>query len=53
MIPLMRLFTLQPLYRFVAFGVWEMADDDGPDVAEEFYKHMFCDSGGARDCCGT
>lgn len=28
-------------YRGVVGTLWAMADEDGPDVAEAFYRHMF------------
>jgi len=36
-------------FRSVVGTLWEMDDDDGPDVAEDFYKYMFRGSGGVGD----
>jgi CHAT domain-containing protein len=33
-------------FRSVVGTLWAMADIDGPDVAEDFYRYMFRDSGG-------
>lgn len=38
-------------FRSVVGTLWAMADDDGPVVAEEFYKHMLRTGiGEAADC---
>jgi hypothetical protein len=46
-------FTSQQLYNFVAFevksGRCAMADIDGPDIAEDFYKYMYRESGGVGE----
>jgi CHAT domain-containing protein len=36
-------------FRSVVGTLWAMADIDGPDVAEDFYRYMFRDSGGGVD----
>jgi CHAT domain-containing protein len=36
-------------FRSVVGTLWAMADSDGPDVAEDFYRYMFRDSGGIVD----
>jgi CHAT domain-containing protein len=36
-------------FRSVVGTLWAMEDVDGPDVAEDFYKYMFRDAGGAVD----
>jgi CHAT domain-containing protein len=36
-------------FRSVVGTLWSMADIDGPDVAEDFYRHMFREAGGIGD----
>jgi CHAT domain-containing protein len=36
-------------FRSVVGTLWSMVDDDGPDVAEDFYKYMFRQAGGVGD----
>jgi CHAT domain-containing protein len=36
-------------FRSVVGTLWAMADIDGPDVAEDFYRYMFREGGSSRD----
>jgi CHAT domain-containing protein len=36
-------------FRSVVGTLWSVWDQDGPDVAEEFYKYMFREAGGPGD----
>jgi CHAT domain-containing protein len=36
-------------FRSVIGTLWAMVDDDGPDIADAFYKHMFLNAGGTVD----
>lgn len=37
-------------FRSVVGTRWAMADEDGPIMAEEFYRHMFRNGPAAVDC---
>jgi CHAT domain-containing protein len=36
-------------FRSVVGTLWGMVDIDGPDIAEDFYRYMFREAGGAGD----
>jgi len=40
-------------FRSVVGMLWAMADIDGPDVAEDFYRYMFSESGAGGDFRGA
>jgi len=40
-------------FRSVVGTMWAMADIDGPDVAEDFYRYMFSESGAGGDFRGA